>query len=170
MLVWKKISLFPCLLALIRVCSNSNFLPTSNPACLIELLVKGSFFLSAPKCKVFFSVLLDKINFSSLPSINDVLFFYTFQPLPSFLLKKILKIDHFLNFPTSSFFKFRCHLHMGTQRKTDLHNYFNPLLTKLQGCKGYQNLRNDPENLNFVVFSATTWVQRCQSQKHRQKS
>ena len=87
MLVWKKISLFPCLLALIRVCSNSNFLPTSNPACLIELLVKGSFFLSAPKCKVFLSALLDKINFSSLPSINDVRFFKTFQPLPSFLLK-----------------------------------------------------------------------------------
>ena len=92
MLVWKKISLFPCLLALIRVCSNSNFLPTSNPACLIELLVKGSFFLSAPKCKVFLSALLDKINFSSLPSINDVRFFYTFQPLPSFLLKKSWKL------------------------------------------------------------------------------
>ena len=92
MLIWKKISLFPCLLALIRVCLNSNFLPTSNPACLIELLVKGSFFLSAPKCKVFLSALLDKINFSSLPSINDVRFFYTFQPLPSFLLKNSWKL------------------------------------------------------------------------------
>ena len=29
------------------------------------------------------------------------------------VVKKILKIGHCLNFLTSSFFKFRCHLHMG---------------------------------------------------------
>ena len=39
-----------------------------------------------------------------------------------------------------------------SQRKRYLYDYFNQLLAKLQGCKGYQNLWGKPENLNFFGF------------------
>ena len=57
----------------------------------------------------------------------------------------------------------------GTE-EDDLHNYFNPLLTKLQGWKGYQNVWSKPENLNFWFPVQPHGYRGARVQKHRKKS
>ena len=54
-------------------------------------------------------------------------------------------------------------------RKKELISYFKSLLTKLTGCKGYQNFRNEPLYLDLQVPCATTWLQSCYNPKTSQK-
>ena len=57
----------------------------------------------------------------------------------------------------------------GTE-EDDLHNYFNPLLTKLLDWKGYQNVWSKPENLNFWFPAQPHGYRGARVQKHRKKS
>ena len=57
----------------------------------------------------------------------------------------------------------------GTE-EDDLHNYFNPLLTKLQDWKGYQNVWSKPENLNFWFPAQPHGYRGARVQKHSKKS